>query len=427
MSDSESLCDILPGVLSIEQAIARLLASVQPVEGVERLSLPHAPGRVLLSDVASPLDLPLFTSSAMDGYAVRACDALPGARLRMMGSAFAGHPFPAAVGQGECVRILTGACLPTGADAVVVQELTEKLGDEVLLKTQHPLRLGANVRYQGEELKSGQTLIPGGKVLRPADIGLLALAGCQEVDVRARPKVAFLATGDELVEPGHALEPGFIHESNRPVLHAMLTELGMEPMDLGLVRDDPRLLAQALLSGVEEADLIIAMGGASVGDADHLADVVRSIGQLEFWKVNIKPGKPFLFGQLAGRPLFGLPGNPVSMMVTFMQIARPALLRMAGRQPDRLMRLEAIAGSRMHKSPGRLEFRRAIVRRGREGYFVTPAAKQGSHQLTGMSHANCFIVLPADCETIEAGERVTVELFDGERPALSEFTEETPS
>lgn len=427
MSDSESVCDILPGVLSIEQAIQRLLASVQPVEGVERLSLQHALGRVLPRDVASPLDLPLFTSSAMDGYAVRACDALPGARLRMTGSAFAGHPFSAGIGQGECVRILTGACLPTGADAVVVQELTEKVGDEILLKTHHPLRIGANIRYQGEELKSGQTLIAGGKVLRPADIGLLALAGCQEVDVRVRPKVAFIATGDELVEPGQILEPGFINESNRPVLRAMLTELGMEPMDLGLVRDDPRQLAQVLLSGVQEADLIIAMGGASVGDADYLTDVVQNIGQLEFWKVNIKPGKPFLFGRLAGRPLFGLPGNPVSMMVTFMQLARPALLRMAGRQPDRLMRLDAISTCPMHKSPGRLEFRRAIVQLGREGCFVTPVEEQGSHQLTGMSRANSFILLPADCENIEAGERVTVELFDGERPDMPEFTGERPS
>lgn len=406
-----SVCDSATGLLSLDQAVERLLENVPRIRGEERLPLAQALRRVLSRDVSTPLDLPCFTSSAMDGYAVHAGEAVPGASLRVIGTALAGRPFPRTLGRGECVRIFTGAPLPAGADAVIVQEETSRNGDAVVLMAPMPLKSGANVRHQGEELKVGERLLPAKKLLGPADLGVLAVAGCGDVDVIRRLRVAFLATGDELVDPGQALAPGFIYESNRPVLHALLTEMGMEPLDLGRVGDDRESIHQAMWQGAEKADVVITTGGASVGEADYIVDLLQERGQVEFWKVAIKPGKPFVFGRLGTTPVFGLPGNPVSMMVTFLQLARPALLRMAGTVPVRPPRWRVECRQRLRKSPGRLEFQRGVLdwRDGMPG--VTALAGQGSHRLTSMSRADCFIVLPPESTGVEAGEFVDIELF----------------
>lgn len=419
-----SACASPTGLLSLDLAVARLLAGVEPVRDVERVPLDLAAGQVLASEVRSPLDLPPFTQSAMDGYALRAGDALPGASLRLAGAAFAGRPFPGRVGAGECVRIFTGASLPEGADTVVIQEEAEHQGDTVSLTIKNPLNPGANVRFRGEELARGDALLAAGRVLGPADIGLLAVAGCRDVSVLRRLRVALIATGDELAEPGQPLPPGCIHESNRPVLRALLSELGMETLDLGVVRDDPDALKAAMRSGAEQADVLITTGGASVGEADFVVAALRECGQVEFWKVAMKPGKPFAFGRLGSTPVFGLPGNPVSMMVTFMQLARPALLRMAGTAPSRPARWRVECHGPIRKAPGRLEFLRGVLdwREGIPG--VTALREQGSHRLTSMSRANCFIVLPPECAGIGSGEFVTVEPFDG---ATSLTPEPTPA
>ena len=409
-----SVCDKPGEALSLDQAVERLLGRVTPVSGTEAAPLHQALGRVLAEDVNSPLDFPPFTNAAMDGYAVRAEEALPGVRLRITGTAWAGQPCPEMLRPVECVRIFTGAALPDGADAVVVQEVCERQGDGVVLHIGAPLRAGNDVRYQGEELRAGERLLPAGSVLHPAAIGLLAMAGCREVTVRRRLRVALLATGDELAAPGTPLQPGFIYDSNRPVLGAMLAELGMTPFDLGVVRDDRAALEQALLMATGQADVLITTGGASVGDADFVVQLLRELGQLEFWKVAIKPGKPFVFGRLGQMPVFGLPGNPVSMMVTFLQLARPALLYMAGTSPSRPARWRAVCRTRLRKSPGRLEFQRGILdwQEGIPG--VIALSQQGSHCLTTMHLANCFIVLPAECRGVEPGETVEIEPFNAQ-------------
>ena len=413
-----STCDTLPGLLRLDAAIERLLSLVEPITDRERVPLRAGLGRVLASDITSPLDLPPFTNSAMDGYAVRAEDAQPGTRLRVIGTSLAGQPYGGKVGPGECVRIFTGACLPKGTDAVVIQEEVEQQGSEVVLNNQKPPAPGENVRHQGEEVKVGDQLISAGHVLQPADLGLLALTGFREIEVIRRPKVAFIATGDELVQPGQQLEPGLIYDSNRPVLSALCDELGLETLDLGVVRDDRAALKATLKAAARDADALITMGGASVGEADFMADVLRELGTVEFWKVAIKPGKPFLHGRIGDTPVFGLPGNPVSMMVTFLQLARPALQRRMGMRATRPVRWPATCQQRITKSAGRLEFQRGSLVWQGGNICVTPLRKQGSHLLTSMSRANCFIVLPEDCTRVEAGEIVQIEPFGRQFPPL---------
>jgi molybdopterin molybdotransferase len=406
------VCDSHSGLLRLDAAVERLLRQIHPITEQERLPIGQALGRVLASDIRSPLDLPSFTNSAMDGYAVRLTEAQPGARLRVVGTSLAGQPSRDNVDTGDCVRIFTGACLPQGTDAVVVQEEVECQGSEIVLKIQAPPRQGENVRLQGEELKAGDRLLSGGQILKPAGIGLLAMTGFREVDVIRKPRVAFIATGDELVQPGQHLEPGCIYDSNRPVLTALCQQLGLETLDLGVIRDDRAALTAALESAARQADALITMGGASVGEADFMVEVLRELGTVEFWKVAIKPGKPFLNGRIGDTPVFGLPGNPVSMMVTFLQLARPALQRRMGMRVGRPVRWPARCQTRITKSAGRLEFQRGILDWQGGSACVTPLRGQGSHVLTSMSRANCFIVLPEECTHVEEGDTVEIEPFD---------------
>ena len=407
------VCDRHSGLLRLDAAVERLLQQIQPITEQERLPIGQALGRVLASDIRSPLDLPSFTNSAMDGYAVRATDAQPGARLRVVSTSLAGQPYRGNVDTGDCVRIFTGACLPPLTDVVIVQEEVERQGSDIVLKIQAPPRPGENVRLQGEELKAGDRLLSGGQRLEPADIGLLALTGFREIDVIRRPRVAFIATGDELVQPGQHLEPGFIYDSNRPVLTALCQQLGLETLDLGVIRDDRAALTVALGGAARQADALITMGGASVGEADFMVDVLRELGTVEFWKVAIKPGKPFLHGHIGDTPIFGLPGNPVSMMVTFLQLARPALQRRMGMRVGPPVRWPARCQTRISKSAGRLEFQRGMLDWQGGRACVTPLRGQGSHRLTSMSRANCFIVLPEDCTRVEEGDTVEIEPFGG--------------
>ncbi|MGX2041237.1 molybdopterin molybdotransferase MoeA [Methylocaldum sp. MU1018] len=397
-------------LLSLEDALDRMLETITPIRETEQLPLKRALGRILAEDIHSTTDLPPFRNSAMDGYAVRTEDLEKTSTLRVAGTAWAGRPYPAPLSPGECARIFTGAALPENADAVLMQERARRLGDQIQI-AEKP-KPGEHVRPQGEEIKAGDRLLSEGKRLGPAELGLLASIGMPAVTVRRKLRVAFFSTGDELRAITEPLAFGEIHDSNRYVLDALLAALDIETIDMGVIRDDKEAIRSALLEASSQAAAVVTSGGASVGDADFITEVMRDIGHIDFWKIAIKPGKPFAFGRIDSSLFFGLPGNPVSMMVTFQQLARPALLRLMGAPLIEPLRLQAVCTNRLHKRPGRLEFQRGAYRRAPNGgYTVAGLTCQGSSQMTSMSSANCFIVLPAQSTGIEAGQTVEIEPF----------------
>ncbi len=400
--------------LSCEEALARILAGVEPLAGHERLHIRSALDRILAADIHSPVDVPQHTNSAMDGYAVRLED-LPASgtqRLRIAGSAFAGRPFAGSLAPGTAVRIMTGGALPDGADTVIMQEHARADGDAVIVDGGH--KRGQNVRAAGEDLQRGQLVLGAGHRLGPAELGLVASLGIGEVDVRRRVRVAYFSTGDELRSIGESLGPGEIYDSNRYTLHGMLTRFGAEILDLGVVRDTPEAVRAALLEAAADADVVITSGGVSVGEADYIREILASIGEVGFWKVAMKPGRPLAFGHIGQARFFGLPGNPVSVMVTFCQFVEPALTRMAGASHTAPLELTARTTAELRKRPGRTEFQRGILSRGADGELeVSPTGDQGSGILHSMSVADCFIVLPVECGRVEAGTTVRVQPFAG--------------
>ncbi|CAL1240978.1 molybdopterin molybdotransferase MoeA [Candidatus Methylocalor cossyra] len=400
-----------PRLLPLEQARQRILALLAPVEGVEHLPLRRAQGRILAEDVVATLDLPAFAQAAMDGYALKFEDLTGHTTLRRIGTSLAGHPFAGPVGPGECVRIVTGAALPAPTDTVVEQERVRLESEAITLLG--PLKPGANVRPPGDSFRAGEVLLSAGRRLGAADLGLLAALGRLEVAVRRPLRVAFFSTGDELRPAWESLPLGTLYESNRPLLEALLRELGAEPLDLGLLPDDPEALERVLREAAPLADAVVSTGGASVGEADLLVRTLRALGRVEFWKVAVKPGKPFAFGWVGPIPVFALPGNPVAVLVTFRQLVRPGLERLAGTTPRHPLRLSAVCENRLDKVPGRLEFQTGIYRCPQPGLLtVSGLPGQGSHRLTSISRANCFIVLPADRAGSEPGARVEIEPFD---------------
>lgn len=403
-----------PKSLSLEEALVRLQRAIGPVEGCEQMALRHALGRIAAEDITSPMDVPTHANSAMDGYAVRAAD-LPQsgeAALRPIGTAWAGRPFAGRVGAGDCVRIMTGALLPEGADTVLMQEHVQAAETGVRVGPGH--RAGEHVRHAGEDVARGQVVVRAGTRLGAADIGLLASLGIGEVPVRRRVRVAFFSTGDELRGIGEALAPGQIYDSNRYTLDALLRPLGVEVMDMGVVRDEPDAVRRAFEDAAEVADALLTSGGVSVGEADYVKDTLAALGQVDFWKIALKPGRPFAFGRLGQAYFFGLPGNPVSVMATFLQLVRPALAHLAGERWDPPPLLEAACSAPLKKRPGRMDFQRGILERDARGRLqVRPTGLQGSHVLSSMSRANCFIVLPAEWGDVEAGTPVRVQPFHG--------------
>jgi molybdopterin molybdotransferase len=399
--------------MTLESALDAVLKSVKVVAESESIGLLDAPGRILAQDVISAVDVPGHTNSAMDGYALRWEDTRSpeGTSLRVVGESFAGHPYAGgSLRAGECIRIMTGAVVPESADTIVIQEDTQRDGDTI--KFQIECRRGEHVRLAGEDLKRGSVALSAGRKLRAADLGLLASLGVPDVHVKRKVKVAYFSTGDELRAVGETLENGQIHDSNRYTLHAMLGEAGVEAIDLGVVRDDPAALRQAFALAAERADVVVTSGGASVGEADYVTGILAEQGQVSFWNVAMKPGRPLVFGKLHGAEFFGLPGNPVSVMVTFLQVVRPALAVMSGAPYAPPLRFRARAASRLHKKPGRMEFQRGILTC-HEGAdpSVDITGRQGSGILRSVSQANCFIVLGLDSGSVEQGEWVQVEPF----------------
>ncbi len=410
---TSSCCDAQPApqVLTPDQARERILTLVSAPDAYQQVPLKAALQRVLYTDICAPIQVPSYDNSAMDGYALHSQD-LPVDNpvcLPVVGTAWAGKPFTGSLARGQCIRIMTGAKIPTGADTVIMQEQVERDGDSIRLSGTHSA--GQNLRYAGEDIAQGETVLHAGHWLQPADLGLLASLGVAEVRVFRHLRVALLSTGDELRSPGEALSEGAIYDSNRYSLYALLQQLGVEILDLGIIHDQPLAIRQALQIAAAQADAVISSGGVSVGDADFVQQILSELGQIAFWKVAMKPGHPLAFGTLGGAKFFGLPGNPVSAMVTFAQFVRPALQRMMGCQPPAPVRLQAVCSEALRKRPGRVEFQRGIVAHEQGVLSVRLAGAQGSHLLTSMSKANCFIVLPQQSEGVAVGERVEIELF----------------
>ena len=406
--------DFDPDSLTVDQALSRIRESVPMLTGIEQVPLRGALWRVTASPTTSPAAVPAHSNSAMDGYAVRAAD-LPhrgNKTLRLIGTAWAGRPLQARVQTDQCARIMTGAILPDGADTVIMQEDCEAGGGTVTFATGH--RAGQFVRAAGEDIAEGATVVPAGKRLSPTELGLLASLGMGEVTVARKPRVAFFSTGDELRSIGESLQVGQIYDSNRYTLHGMLTRLGVDLIDMGVVRDEPGATGEAFSSAAAMADAIITTGGASVGDADYVTDTLRKLGSVNFWKVAMKPGRPLAFGRVGDALFFGLPGNPVSVMVTFYQFVMPALRRLMGEHDVQPVRIKARLQTALQKRPGRLEFQRGYLTADPgQGLSVQSTGEQGSGILNSMSQANCFIVLPLESGDVSADALVDVEPFYG--------------
>lgn len=409
-----------PDALPVEQAQQIVRQCVAPVDGIERLALRTALGRVLAENIISPIDVPALDNSAMDGYAVRAAD-LAGddsVGLRVVGNTHAGMVHEAKVLAGECVRIMTGAPMPEGCDTVVPQEFILAATATTVTMPAAVARRGDNRRLQGEDLRAGTPALLKGRILRPADLGLIASLGIAEVPVRRRLRVAFFSTGNELRSLGEPLDPGCVYDSNRYTLYGMLQRLGCEILDMGVVRDDEAALEAALRSACENADVVVTSGGVSVGEADYTKQIMARLGDVKFWKIAMRPGRPMAFGRIASNGkeawLFGLPGNPVAVMVTFYFFARVALLRMMGTQSDQLPVLRAASQSDIRKKPGRTEYQRGILSRDSSGLpQVRITGAQGSGILRSMSEANCIVILSHQQESVKAGDAVDVLPFEG--------------
>lgn len=415
-------CDT-PGLLPISQALNAMRAAISAVQEQELCSLMQARGRILAEDVISQVNVPPSDNSAMDGYAMVAADLQDTDSLKLIGAAYAGIPFAGSVSKGQCVRIMTGAIIPAGADAVVMQENTSELASpsktstadehqhKIIQFTQRP-KLGNSVRKAGEDITQGAVVLNKGTRILPSHLSLLASVGIANVSVVRKLNVGLIATGDELVSPGEALKAGQIYESNRYALHAMLQEFGANIIDFGIVEDKLDSLQRTFADADRQCDMVLSCGGVSVGDADYVKEVLQTLGSVNFWKVAIKPGKPFAFGKLSQAWFCGLPGNPVSSYVTFEQLVKPVLETLSGQTRRPALLLNATADCDIRKAPGRADYQRGIYRLDSNGeLFVSPNGKQGSGVMSSIAHANCYIVLPQDTGSIEQGSTVQIQPF----------------
>lgn len=414
---------------AIAQLVTELIAEsrlIQNPTDIETVPLDQAINRVLAKDVLSPIDVPSADNSAMDGFAFNGqClnTQSPEINLRVIGTAFAGKPYTGPIGQGECLKIMTGALMPNDCDTVIPQEFTESDDQEIIRFKQNQVKPGENRRLRGEDLEKGKPAIVAGRCLRPSDLGLAASLGVAQLQVHRKLKVAILSSGDELRSLGQPLESGSIYDSNRYSLTGLLNRLNMDIIDCGIVRDDPVSLKKAFCSATQAADVLISSGGVSVGEADFTKQIMQELGDVGFWKIAMRPGRPMAFGTLKPVPgksparktlFFGLPGNPVAVMVTFYQFVRSALLQLNGASQTEVPMVQAISETSIRKKPGRTEFQRAILGRGPDGRpSVKLTGSQGAGILRSMSEANCFVILHHDQGNIAAGDWVDVALFDG--------------
>jgi molybdopterin molybdotransferase len=415
LADLAADSDYDPNSMPVVKAREYIRAFLTPISGTERLHLRAALGRVLAQDVVSSIDVPAHDNSAMDGYAYRQGDVATAdsATLAVIGTSFAGHPYAGEVGAGQAVRIMTGGVMPDGADTVMMQERATVTTGKVTLPGGQPK--GQNVRRRGSDIARGAVVFSRGQLLRPAEIGMLASLGISEVSACRKLRVAFFSTGDELVSFGQPLGAGQLYDSNRYSIYALLARIGAEPLDMGVVPDDPAAIERAFREASAAADVVITSGGVSVGDADFVKQILNQLGEVLFWKIAMKPGRPLAYGRLGNAHFFGLPGNPVSAMVTFYQFVREALLVLMGvAQPQPVPTFKAACTTAIKKAPGRTEFQRGILSLSPDGrWTVRVTGDQGSSILSSMSQANCFIVLPDEQGNTAAGAEVEVQPFEG--------------
>lgn len=404
-------------LLPLSEAQAEMLNRLPRPSKTEQLPLNQCANRILAEDIFSPINVPNFDNSAMDGYAVRVADLKKNLTLTVAGKAFAGNPFDGEMLAGECVRIMTGAMVPAVADAVIMQEETTVNADGSITFNSVP-KLGENIRRIGEDVKQGALVLAKGSLLNVASLPLLASLGIATVPVFPKLKVAVLSTGDELTTVGESLEQGKIYDTNRFTVRLMLEKLNCEILDYGILPDDSALFEETFTNAQKEADVLITSGGVSVGEADFTKDVLEKLGEIGFWKIAMKPGKPFAFGKLENAWFFGLPGNPVSALVTFYQLAQPALAHMMGLSAERIANLmpnlTACSAVNLKKAPGRQDFQRGYFYANENGELeVRPVGTQGSHIFSAFYESNCFIVLETERGNVSAGEKVTIQPFNG--------------
>jgi molybdopterin molybdotransferase len=407
--------DYDPNSMPVAKAKEFIAKFLKPIHGFIRVPLRDALGRVLAEDIVSPINVPSHINSAMDGWAVRAADLQSEGEtaLTEIGASFAGAPFAKLVRAGECVRIMTGAVVPEGADTVVMQERVKADGEKIIISPGQ--KRGQNVRHPGEDLKQGAVALSKGRLVRPAELGLIASLGIGEVSVYRQLRVAFFSTGDELRPVGTPLGEGQLYDSNRYTIFGMLKRLGCDVMDMGVIRDVPEQLEAAFQAASQVADVVITSGGVSVGEADFVKTILNQLGEVVFWKIAMKPGRPLAYGKIGDAHFFGLPGNPVSAMVTMYQFVREALLALMGVNPvPPIPILKAKCVSNLKKAPGRMEFQRGVLALDAAGEWTVKATgEQGSGILKSMSDANCFIILDEKTGNVAAGTVVDVQVLEG--------------
>jgi len=407
--------DYDPNSMPVDKARAFISKFLAPIAVTERLHIRAALGRVIATDVISPIDVPGHDNSAMDGWAYRHGDigATEGTTvMKRVGTSYAGKPYLGPVGEDECVRIFTGAVMPPDCDTVAMQERVTV--DDAGVHLPNDLKRGQNRRFRGEDLKTGAVALPRGTLIEPAAVGLLASLGIGEVSVYRKLRVAFFSTGDELKTIGTPLGPGEIYDSNRYTIYGMLERAGCQPIDLGNFVDDPGAIRSAFEAASSQADVIITSGGVSVGEADFIKQMLNEMGEVLFWKIAMKPGRPMAVGKVGGAYFFGLPGNPVAVTVTFYQFVRAALAALQGRTDYALPpSAKATLTNKLKKLPGRTEFQRGVLTMGANGYEVRTTGDQGSGILSSMVQANCFVVLSTETGNVEPGTLVDVQMFEG--------------
>ncbi|RLA20443.1 MAG: molybdopterin molybdenumtransferase MoeA [Gammaproteobacteria bacterium] len=399
-------------LLPLADALEKITSSLTATQATEVTPLRQSLGRILADNIHSPIDIPPHRNSAMDGYALCSGEITEhNQKLQLIGTSWAGKPWQGKAKPGQCIRIFTGAVVPACFDTVVMQEKVEREGETISFP--FPTLADKNIRLPGEDIRKDEQLLEIGRQLTPADLGTIASMGISEVRIKQKLRVAFFSTGDELRSIGELLNEGDIYDSNRYSLYGMLKRLNIELLDMGVIPDERRAVEAAFLAAAKNADAIITSGGVSVGEADFVTETLEKLGQVNLWKIAMKPGKPLAYGTIQETAFFGLPGNPVSAMVTFYQVVRPALLKMMGAGDKKTLRLKLPCNQTIKRAPGRIEFQRGVLKQSDDGELcVTPLTGQGSHILSSMSKADCFIIIPAECAEIAAGEVVVVEPFD---------------
>ena len=399
-------------LLAVTEALQQIREALTPIRGNILCHLKEAYGHIVAGNILSPIAVPGYDNSAMDGYAFHADD-LPQSdskTLQLIGSSLAGAPYDGSINAGECVRITTGAVIPDGTGFVVMQEQVTINGKQITIEPGH--KLGAHIRRAGEDIAEGGVVFGRGQKIGAAELGLLASLGVAEIEVIRPLRIATFSTGDELCSLGQPLGDGQIYDSNRYALYGLIKELGATHIDMGIILDSREAVANAFEEAAQIADVVITSGGVSVGDADYVKETLEKMGEVNFWKIAMKPGKPLAYGKIGNAWFFGLPGNPVSSMATFIEIVRPNLEYLAGESSGRALRLRVKTTDPLKKRPGRTDFQRGILSYEGDELVVRSTGHQGSHVLSSMSQANCFIILAAESGAIAAGEMVEVEPFN---------------